>query len=80
MGMAKVAVTLDEELLRRLDRMVKARVFPNRSKAVQDAVAEKLERIEKIRLARECAKLDAREEQTMADEGLASEAGQWPEY
>jgi hypothetical protein len=32
------------------------------------------------RLARECAKLDRREERALADDGLASEAAEWPEY
>lgn len=31
-------------------------------------------------LAQECAKLDPTEEQAMANEGLAAEAGQWPPY
>ena len=32
------------------------------------------------RVARECAKLDAHEEQALADEGLAEDLEQWPEY
>jgi hypothetical protein len=31
-------------------------------------------------LARECAKLVPSEEQAFADEGLAGDAAQWPEY
>jgi metal-responsive CopG/Arc/MetJ family transcriptional regulator len=80
MGMAKVAVTLDEELLARVDRLVKERVFPNRSRVIQEAVAEKLGRLEQGRLARECAKLDPAYEQALADEGLAAEGEGWPEY
>ncbi|HUL30854.1 MAG TPA: ribbon-helix-helix domain-containing protein [Thermodesulfobacteriota bacterium] len=80
MGAAKVAITLDEDLLRRLDRLVKNRTFENRSRAIQEAVSEKLARLERSRLARECAKLDKKFEQTMADEGLSDEAGEWPEY
>ena len=45
----------------------------------EEAVPEKLARDEQARLARECAKLDRREEQLLADEGLASDA-EWPEY
>ena len=52
---AKVAISIDRKTLNKLDTLVKQRVFPNRSKAIQSAVAEKLERIEKSRLARECA-------------------------
>jgi len=80
MASAKIAITLDESTLHRLDRLVKDRVFPNRSKAIQDAVEEKLKRLERNRLARECAKLDAAAEKAMAEEGMGEELEQWPEY
>jgi len=80
MGAAKVAITIEEELLRRLDRLVAEKKFPNRSRAIQDAVKEKLERIERGRLARECAKLAPRAEQKLADEGLAEDLIEWPEF
>jgi metal-responsive CopG/Arc/MetJ family transcriptional regulator len=80
MSTAKVAITLDEDLLKRLDRLVKNRMFENRSRAIQEAVSEKLARLERGRLARECAKLDRKSEQTMAEEGLSVEVGEWPEY
>ena len=80
MSTTKVAFTLDEKTLDRLDRLVKARVFPNRSRAIQAAVEEKLGRLEQSRLARECAKLDPAFEQAMAEEGMSEELGQWPEY
>jgi metal-responsive CopG/Arc/MetJ family transcriptional regulator len=76
----KVAVSLDLKLLEQLDRLVAERVFPNRSQAVQDAVRDKLDRLARTRLARECAKLDASAERELADEGLASDASEWPEY
>ena len=59
---------------------MKARLFPNRSKAIQEAIAEKLDKIEKRRLAWECAKLDAAFEQSMAEEGFSTEMEEWPEY
>jgi metal-responsive CopG/Arc/MetJ family transcriptional regulator len=80
MSTAKVAITLDEDLLKRLDRLVKNRMFENRSRAIQEAVSEKLARLERGRLARECAKLDRKFEQTMAEEGLSVEVEEWPEY
>ena len=58
MGTTKIAISIDKQLVRKLDRMVRNRVFPNRSKAIQEAVEEKIIRIDKSRLARECAKLD----------------------
>ena len=80
MPSAKIAITIDQQLLSRLDRLVKARRFPNRSRAVQEALRDKLDRLEHRRLARECAKLDPRAEQELADEGLAEDFSQWPEY
>ena len=80
MAANKVAITIDEKLLKRLDRLVAARRFPNRSRAIQEAVQEKLERLDHSRLARESAKLDRKFEQKLADEGLAGDAAEWPEY
>lgn len=80
MAASKIAITIDESLLKRLDTLVKSDVFPNRSKAIQEAVAEKLKRFDKTRLARECAKLDKASEQRLAEEGLSSELEEWPEY
>jgi Arc/MetJ-type ribon-helix-helix transcriptional regulator len=80
MPKTKVAITLDSELIDRLDKLVKADRFPNRSRAIEVAVREKLERLERGRLARECAKLNPNEEQAFADEGLALDRDTWPEY
>ena len=80
MSTQKVAITLEEKTLTKLDRLVKARVFPNRSKAIQEAVEEKLSRIDRRRLARECAKLDRTEEKRLAEEGLSLELSRWPKY
>ncbi len=76
----KIAITIDDILVKQLDNLVRARVFPNRSKAIQKAVEEKLMRMEKSRLARECAKLDPKYEQTLAEEGFSKELEEWPEY
>ena len=80
MSTAKVAITMEEDLLKQLDSLVKAHVFPNRSKAIQEAVSDKLARINHRRLAQECSKLDKNFEQAMAEEGLNSEIDEWPEY
>ncbi len=48
MARAKVAISLDENTLGRLDRLVKAHVFPSRSQAIQEAVEEKLARFEQL--------------------------------
>ena len=71
---------MDDNLLKRLDKLVNSHAFPNRSRAIQEAVREKLERLEKTRLARECAKLDPNFERILAEEGFGTELEEWPEY
>ena len=80
MNTTKVAVSMDESVLHRLDKLVKAQVFRSRSQAIQEAVNEKITRLDKTRLAKECAKLDRKSEQSLADEGLAMEMAEWPQY
>jgi Arc/MetJ-type ribon-helix-helix transcriptional regulator len=72
MSTTKAAIALDEKML---DRLVKARVFPNLSKAIQEAVEENPERLEWSRLARKCAKFDGEFEKAMAEEGTSEELG-----
>jgi len=80
MGRSKVAITLDESILNRLDKLVRKQVCPNRSQAIEEAVAEKLARLERSRLAEECAKLDPAFEKALAEEGLSEDLAEWPEY
>lgn len=80
MPKTKVAVTLDAEILRELDALIADRRFPNRSQAVEAALAEKLARLAQTRLAREVAKLDPTEEKALAEEGMGVELAAWPEY
>ncbi len=80
MARAKVAVSLEEDTLRRLDQLVRREVFPNRSRAIQSAIEEKLERLERSRLAQECAKLDPAFEKALAEEGMSEDLSRWPAY
>jgi Arc/MetJ-type ribon-helix-helix transcriptional regulator len=80
MPKTKIAITLDTELVQNLDDLVARRRFANRSQAIEAALAEKLARLAKTRLAQECAKLDPAEEKALAEEGLAGSAETWPEY
>jgi metal-responsive CopG/Arc/MetJ family transcriptional regulator len=80
MRTVKVAISIDQDLLLRLDQLVEKDRLPSRSRVVQEAVREKLDRLDRTRLARECAKLDPQFEQRLADEGLAADLEQWPEY
>ena len=80
MSVAKIAITIDEKLVRKIDLLVEQKAFPNRSKAIQEAVEEKLVKFDRGRLIRECQKLDPQFEQAMAEEGLSVEVQEWPEY
>jgi metal-responsive CopG/Arc/MetJ family transcriptional regulator len=80
MPKTKVALTLDAALVERVDELVAKQRFRNRSQAVEAALADKIQRLARTRLARESAKLDAQDEKRLADEGLAQDADRWPEY
>jgi Arc/MetJ-type ribon-helix-helix transcriptional regulator len=80
MATAKVAVTIDIQLLEEVDRWVAAGEFPTRSRAVQTALAcLREQRGRRQSLLYELAKLDPAEEQALAEEALAGEPA-WPEY
>ena len=76
----KVAVTVDAALLERVDALVAARRFANRSQAVEAALADTVARAARTRLAHECAKVNPREEQALAEEGFSGSRDTWPEY
>lgn len=80
MNRTKVAITLEQPILEQIDRLVAQAVFPNRSRAIEEAIREKIERLETDRLAKECAKLDPVFEKAMAEEGLSLDLGAWPGY
>lgn len=80
MATMKVAVTIDSDLLQQIDYLVAQKIFPSRSRAVQDALQELVRRQKRDRLARECAKLDTAVEQALAEEGMQEELALWPEY
>lgn len=80
MRTVKVAITIDGEVLRRLDDLVAEKRFSSRSRAIQLAVEAQLERLDRGRLARECSKLDPEAEQRLANEGASADLAEWPEY
>ncbi|MEQ1603804.1 MAG: ribbon-helix-helix domain-containing protein [Pyrinomonadaceae bacterium] len=79
MSVAKVTISIESGLLKKVDNLVTERVFSNRSQAIQSAVAEKVLKMDRNRLKRERAKLDKAEERSLADLGLSSDVGdgQW---
>jgi metal-responsive CopG/Arc/MetJ family transcriptional regulator len=79
MAIAKITIILDDNIIKQLDRMAGRKVFPNRSKAIQEAVKQKLSRMDRNRLARECTNLDLSFEQTLAEGGILLEDSELPE-
>ncbi len=80
MPKTKVALTLDTELLDQVDELVEKQKFRNRSQAIEAALADKLRRLARTRLARESAKLDPEEEARLANDSLTDAFDSWPEY
>lgn len=80
MARAKLAVTLDQQTVAEVDNLVRRRIFPNRSRIIELAVREKLDRMTKNRLAEQCALLDPSFEKSLAEEGMGEGLDQWPAY
>ncbi len=80
MPKSKIAVTIDVQVLSQVDRLVKEKAYPNRSRIVEEALTEKLSRMDRSRLMRELNKIEIGFERAMADEGLAQDRTEWPEY
>lgn len=74
MGVAKIIASVDAKTIARLDRLVKEGKFPSRRSLIEQAIDEKLNRLGKSRIARECARLNPVEERALADEGLTGDA------
>ncbi len=80
MPKSKIAVSIETSLVERIDQLVESGRFTNRSQAVQVAIEEKLARLDRSRLARECAKLDRAFERAMAEESVPGDMAEWPAY
>jgi len=80
MSKTKIAISIEEDTLHQVDQLIVQNVFPNRSRAIEEAVEEKLQRLKRSRLARECAKLDPDYERALAEEGFDKVLEAWPEY
>ena len=80
MAKTKIAITLDDGIVGRIDTLVRQREYPSRSQAIEEAIREKLDRLDRSRLAREVSKLDPEFERSLAEEGLSQDQVEWPEY
>jgi Arc/MetJ-type ribon-helix-helix transcriptional regulator len=80
MPKAKIAITMNKNLLEEIDRLVEEGAFANRSQAIEAAVEAKLGSLLKTRLLQECRKLLPVEEKELAEEGLPKDETEWPKY
>ena len=80
MPKSKIAISLDEIVVKNIDRLVRQKDYQNRSQAIEEAVREKLTRLDRSRLTREVLKLDPKFERALAEEGLSQDQMEWPEY
>jgi metal-responsive CopG/Arc/MetJ family transcriptional regulator len=80
MSIAKIAISIDADQLKKIDYYIKKHVFKTRSEAIRVAINQTLDVLEHKRLAKECDKLEVSEEQKMADLGLDEDLDSWPKY
>jgi Arc/MetJ-type ribon-helix-helix transcriptional regulator len=76
MPASRIAVTVDEKLLREVDSWVREGKYPSRSRAIQAALEEKLRR--QRRLLEALAEADPEEARSVAEESIGVD--EWPEY
>ncbi len=80
MSKAIIVIALDQQLLGELDVLAKQKRFPNRSKAIQTALENKISKDEANRFAKECTKFDAEIEQNLAEEDMTIALETWAAY
>lgn len=80
MNAAKIAISIEPSLLKRVDSLVSRKLFRSRSEIFQVAVSEQIERLDEDAFSRECSKLDSKSEQAFADIGLSTDLTEWPAY
>jgi metal-responsive CopG/Arc/MetJ family transcriptional regulator len=80
MSIAKIAISIDNHLLEKLDDFIALKKFKTRSHAIQLAVQDTIDRLDHKRLINACSQLDIDSERTLADEGLKKDFDEWPEF
>ena len=65
----KIAITIDENLLAEIDYLVEQELYPSRSKAIEANLEFNRDSLRRRRFEIECAKLDPKEEQELAEWG-----------
>ena len=79
MAAKKFAVSIDEILVKKLDKAVKSGIVKNRSNALKEALSEYLVKLETEAIKRGCLKLNPKEERAMANE-FSESTDSWPQY
>ncbi|HXO40067.1 MAG TPA: CopG family transcriptional regulator [Thermoanaerobaculia bacterium] len=72
----KIGITVDAEVLHRVDLLAAERQITTRSRAIQKAVKVGVKRLERGRLDRECAKLDPVFEQWLAEQDMVEDSAE----
>ncbi len=80
MPAAKIAVTVDEKVVKQMDRLVREGKYKSRSGVIQDALEDKLKERKRRRLIAELSKLDPKEERELSEEFLHPDVEKWDEY
>ena len=80
MRAAKIAVTVDEKVVKQIDRLVREGKYKSRSSVIQEALEVKLNERKRKRLTEELSKLNPKEERHLAEESLQLDGEQWDEY
>ncbi len=65
----KIAITIDENLLAQIDRLVEAKVYPNRSRAIEANLQVNEQKLRRQIFELECLKLNPAEEKEEAELG-----------
>ena len=77
MTKVKIAVTVNLSVPTRLDAWAQSGHHGSSSEAIEKVVVAQLQRPEWMRLLKQCALLDADEEQALADSGLVADTTTW---
>lgn len=80
MPAAKIAITIEETDLRVVDRWVSEGKYPSRSRAIQEALKDKIKNPRRKRLLEALSKLNVKEERAMSEEARFAVHETWDEY
>jgi len=76
----KITITLEENTVDDIDKLVKGNKYKSRSKAIQKAIEEYIKMAEKQKLYDQIDKLDEEEEMKVAEETMEAVNEIWDEY